>query len=194
VVVSGAPFHCTVAPERKLVPFTVSVKVAPPAIAEAGLRPVMTGVGATTVNVTAADGLPLVFVTVMFALPALAMKLAGTDAVNWVERSGDGAVSLLAPPLGSLLSGNLVEPTSVVVSGVPFHCTVAPVRKPVPLTVRVNAGPPAVAEVGLRLEMTGVGTPIGRATPGEALPPLLIAVMVALPEFAIKLACTDAVS
>ncbi len=104
-------------------------------------------------------------------------------------------VSLLIPPLiCALPNGNMAEPTDVVVSGMPFHCTVAPEKKPVPFTVSVNAGPPAVAEVGLKLEMTGVGTVIGRAIPAEALPPLLIAVMVALPGSEIRLAGTAAVS
>ncbi len=170
VVVSAAPFHCTAAPERKLVPFTVSVNAAPPAVAEVGLRLLMRGVGALMGNVAAADGLPPVFTAVTLALPELAIKLAVTAAVNWVEL------------------------TNVVVSAEPFHCTAAPETKFVPLTVNVNAGPPAVAEVGLRLEMAGVGTLIAKATPAEGVPPLLIAVMVALPALAIRLAGTAAVS
>ncbi len=63
-------------------PFTVSVNAAPPAVAEVGLRLLMTGVGALMENVAAADGLPPVFSTVMLALPALAIRLAGTAAVN----------------------------------------------------------------------------------------------------------------
>jgi hypothetical protein len=45
----------------------------------------------------------------------------------------------------------------VVTNGELFHCTVAPERKPDPLTVRVSAGPPAVAEGGERLVTMGGG-------------------------------------
>ena len=48
---------------------------------------------------------------------------------------------------------NCKELTYVVVSGVPFHCTTAPDKigfSEPPLTVRVDAGPPATAELGLR--------------------------------------------
>ncbi len=81
-MVSAAPFHCTAAPERKLVPFTVSVNAAPPAVTEVGLRLLITEDGALMGNVAASDGLPPVLVTVMLALPTLAIKLAGTAAVN----------------------------------------------------------------------------------------------------------------
>jgi hypothetical protein len=63
----------------------------------------------------------------MVAVPELAIRLAATVAVNCVAL------------------------TYVVVRGVPFHCTIDPVTKPIPFTVRVKAGPPAVAVVGLRL-------------------------------------------
>jgi hypothetical protein len=50
-VVSELPFHCTaVLPETKFVPLTVSVKVAPPGAADAGLR--LEIVGATMVWLT----------------------------------------------------------------------------------------------------------------------------------------------
>ncbi len=170
VVTSAAPFHCTAAPERKPVPLTVSVNAGPPALTEAGLRLLMTGVGPLMGNVAAADGLPPVFVTVTLALLALAIRLAATAAVNCVEL------------------------TKVVVSGVPFHCTTAPARKFVPLTVSVNAAPPAVAEIGLRLVMVGVGAVSGNAIAADGLPPVLIAVIFALPALAIKLAGTAAVN
>ncbi len=170
VVVSAVPFHCTLAPERKLVPLTVSVNPAPPAVAEVGLRLVIAGVGALMGNATAVDGVPDKLTAVMLALPALAIKLAGTAAVNCAEL------------------------TNVVVSAVPFHCTVAPERKPVPLTVNVNPAPPAVAEVGLRLVIVGVGALMGNATAVDGVPDKLTAVMLALPALAIKLAGTAAVN
>jgi len=39
--------------------------------------------------------------------------------------------------------------TNTVVLGFPFHNTVAPVTKPLPFTVNVNAAPPGTADVGL---------------------------------------------
>jgi hypothetical protein len=51
VVVRLDPFHCTLEVLRKLEPFTVSVKAAPPVIAEAGLKLEMDGMGLFTENV-----------------------------------------------------------------------------------------------------------------------------------------------
>ena len=42
-----------------------------------------------------------------------------------------------------------MEETNVVVSGVPFQFTVAPLTKLVPFTVKVNCGDPAKHELGL---------------------------------------------
>src|SRR5438105_4982477 len=52
--------------------------------------------------------------------------------------------------------------TNVVGRSDPFHRTVAVIRrppKPLPFTVSVNAGPPAVAEVGLIAEIIGAARP-----------------------------------
>jgi hypothetical protein len=109
--------------ETKPVPLTVSVNAAAPAVAVFGLRDVMTG-PAVMVKVAPADVTPF-STTVTVAVPAEAMRFAGTWAVNWLEF------------------------TKVVVSAVLFHWTIAPERKPVPFTVRMKAGPPAVAARGL---------------------------------------------
>jgi hypothetical protein len=61
------------------------------------------------------------FTTVTDAVPALAMSLAGIEEVN------------------------LVALTYVVVSPVPFHCTLEVGANFVPFTVRVKATPPAAA-------------------------------------------------
>ena len=50
-----------------------------------------------------------------------------------------------------------VNETYVVARLDPFHCTVDPLMKLLPLTVRVNAAPPAVVEDGLRNVMAGAG-------------------------------------
>ncbi len=78
-------------------PFTVRVNDAPPAVAEDGDRPVMAGVGTPIKKLEGAEGLPLVLIAVMLALPEFAMRLADTAAVTWVAL------------------------TKVVVSGAPFH-------------------------------------------------------------------------
>ena len=93
----------------------------------------ITGVAAI-VNVCAVDVAPghVGLVTVIDAVPAVAMRDAGTVAVNCVEE------------------------TNVVLSGVPFQFTVAPLTKLVPLTVKVNCGPPAVVQVGLSELMVGL--------------------------------------
>jgi hypothetical protein len=85
---------------------------------------VITGVAAI-VNVCAFDVPPHGVTTVTEAVPAVAMRAAGTVAVSCVAE------------------------TNVVVSAVAFHFTVEPERKLVPFTVKVNCGPPAVAQVGL---------------------------------------------
>ena len=69
--------------------------------------------------------------TVTLAVPAVAMSAALMLAVNWVLD------------------------TNVVGRFVPSQRTVASAIKPVPFTVRVKAGPPAVADEGLKLVMLG---------------------------------------
>ena len=149
---------------------TVSVKAAVPAVTETGLRVEMTGVGTLIGSATATDALPPVLIAVMLALPALAIRLAGTAAVNCVEL------------------------TNVVANAVPFQRTAAPERKLVPFTVRVNAGPPAIAEVGLKPVIVGVGALTGNGADADGFPPALSAVMLTLLALAIRLAGTDAVS
>ena len=85
---------------------------------------VITGVLAI-VNVCAFDAPPHGVTTVIEAVPAVAIREAGTVAVSWVEE------------------------TNVVASAVAFHFTVEPETKLVPFTVRVNCAPPAVAQLGL---------------------------------------------
>jgi hypothetical protein len=132
VVASAVPFQFTVESETNLVPLTVNVKSAPPAIAQVGLSELIVGVP-LIVNVTAFDVAPQVpgFTTAIEAVPGLAMLAFGTVAVSRVEE------------------------TNVVVSEVPFHFTVEPETKFVPVTVKVNCAPPAVAQVGLSELMVG---------------------------------------
>lgn len=71
--------------------------------------------------------------TVTLAVPAVAMSEAGIAAVNCVAL------------------------TNVVVRALPFHCTIEALVKFVPLTVKVNATPPATPELGLIAVVVGAG-------------------------------------
>jgi hypothetical protein len=71
--------------------------------------------------------------TVTCAVPATAISDAGIAAVSRVEE------------------------TNVVTRSAPFQRTTEFVTKPLPFTVNVNAAPPAVRDVGLRLVVVGTG-------------------------------------
>ena len=75
--------HFTIAPESKLEPLTVNVKAVPPAVAEEGDRLLLAGADALIVNVVPGD-VPAEVVTVTIAVPAVAVRPAGTTAVSWV--------------------------------------------------------------------------------------------------------------
>src|ERR1044072_1921891 len=70
----------------------------------------------------------------------------------------DPALAIIASVTGAV---TLVALTNVVVNWVEFQTTFAPDAKPVPFPVRVNAAPPAMAEVGLRLVIAADG--VGQA-------------------------------
>jgi hypothetical protein len=118
---------------------------------------VIAGVAAI-VNVCAFDVPPHGVTTVIEAVPAVAMRAAGTVAVSCVAE------------------------TNVVVSGVPFQFTVEPETKLVPFTVNVNCEPPAVAQVGLSEPIVGTAriviTSVALAELQEPAP--LLAVIVTL--------------
>src|SRR6185503_1078086 len=79
VVGSGDPFHCTVLPLSKVVPFTVKVKPVAPAVRELGTRLVIPG-GEIIVNTDGPDTYPSGTATVTLAVPAVVNRLAGTAA------------------------------------------------------------------------------------------------------------------
>jgi hypothetical protein len=168
VVVSAVPPQFTVAPEIKFVPFTVRVNAEPPAVAAAGERLAIVGAAALIAKVAAGE-VPAESFTVTLAVPAVAIRLAGTAAVNCVAL------------------------TNVVVNAVLPHCTVAPEIKFAPFTVRANAAPPAVADEGERLVIVGGAWLIVNVAPVD-VPPELVTVTVAEPAVAIRLAGTSAVS
>jgi hypothetical protein len=135
VVVRAVLFHSTVDPLTKLLPFTVSVKVALPPTAEVGDIDEITGKGLLIVNVNAPEVPPpsAGLNTVTEAVPLLTTSPAGTDAVNWVAL------------------------TNVVVSATPFQFTTELLTNPLPFTVSVNVASPAVANVGASDVATGTG-------------------------------------
>ena len=135
VVVRGLLFHWTMEDETKLEPVTVTVNAALPATATLGLRELSAGAGLLMVNVNALEVPPpgAGVETATLAVPAVAMSAAAMLAVK------------------------LVLEARVVARALPFHWTVEEEIKFEPVTVRVRAVPPAVAELGLREEREGVG-------------------------------------
>ena len=122
------------------------------------------------VSVTAFDVAPQL-TTVTDAVPAVAIREAGTVAVSCVDE------------------------TNVVVSAVPFQFTVEVETKFVPFTVNVKSGPPGARQVGLMVVMDGVAM-IVKITAFDVPPqgPRLITVMEAVPGLAMLALGTLAVS
>src|SRR5206468_3255993 len=110
--------------------------------------------------------------TVTEAVPAVAMSAAGIAAVSCVAL------------------------TKVVVRAAPFHCTVLPVTKPVPVAVSVKAAPPAVAVAGDTDVSVGAGLFTESGCAAEVPPPGVgvTAVTLAVPTAAMSAAVIAAVS
>jgi hypothetical protein len=149
VVVKVEVFQCTLEPETKFDPLTVSVKAGPPALALLGEIELIAGTGLLTVNVFAADVPPPGpgFVTVTMILPAVAISAAEIAAVSWW----------------------LLE--NVVVRAAPFHFTTEVVTKFEPFTVSVKAAPPAVALAGEMEVTVGLGLLIVNVSEFDGPPP-----------------------
>jgi hypothetical protein len=137
VVVRALPFQFTVEAATKPPPLTVKVNAALPAGAALGEieLSVGTGLGIEMLNDTAPEVPPpgAGFTTVIEAVPVAAMSAA-----------------LIAAP-------SCVALTKVVVRGLPFQSTREAATKPLPVTVRVNAAAPAVAELGASVLKAGTG-------------------------------------
>ena len=110
------------------------------------------------VKVSEFDVPPHGVTTVIEAVPAVAMRAAGTVAVSRVE-----------------------DPNAVA-SGLPFQFTVEPKTKLLPLTVSVNCGPPAAVQVGLSELIVGAALMVITRVAVAALqePAPLLAVIVTL--------------
>jgi hypothetical protein len=147
VVVRALPFHWIVEEETKLDPVTVSVNAAPPAPAELGFSDVAVGDGLLIVNASGLEVPPpgAGVVTVTMALPAVAISAAVMAACK------------------------LVLETKVVVRAFPFHWIFEEDTKLLPVTVSVNAAPPAVAELGFSEPLASDGTGLFVEPPPEVL-------------------------
>jgi hypothetical protein len=146
----------------------VRINVGPPARTDAGNNEEITGAGLLIANDAAPDVPPpgLGLLTVMLALPAVAMFVAVTAAVS------------------------CVADTNVVVRLEPFHCTVELEMKLVPFTASENAPPPAVAKDGEIDAIAGDGFEVAVVLPLPLPPQLAIAIpMPITPKRAKLLAC-----
>jgi hypothetical protein len=177
VVLSGTPAQSTVDVDIKFVPLTVRVNAAPPVVADDGASELMTGTGFVLpeiVNVALLEVPPpgVGLLTVTPAVPAVAMLPAGIWAVI------------------------LTVVTYVVASGVPFQLTTELPTKLLPLTVSVNAAPPAVALEGDNEVMAGAGLFTAKVRVPDVPPPGvgLARVILAVPVLAISVAGTCAVT
>jgi hypothetical protein len=123
LVARGLPLKFTTEVGTKFRPVTVSANAAVPAVALAGENIEIAGTGLFTVKLAAPDVPPpgAGLFTVTLNVPAVAMSEARIAAVTCV-------------PL-----------TNVVTRALPFTFTLVPLTKPVPFTVSVNPGLPAVA-------------------------------------------------
>ena len=137
VVVRAEPFQFTTEPLTNPLPFTANVNPVDPTVTLLGVIEVSTGrgLGAVIVKTAAAEAPPpgAGFRTVTCAVPAAATSAAVTAACSCVVL------------------------TRVVVREEPFHCTVEPVKNPLPFTMSVKPGAPATAVEGETEEMTGAG-------------------------------------
>jgi hypothetical protein len=87
-----------------------------------------------------------------------------------------------------------VAEAKVVVSAELFHSTVSPETKLVPVTVRVNPEPPAVALAGASELTVGAGAAMAKLTELEVAPPGACTLTAAEPEVAMSVEDTAAVS
>jgi len=149
VVALVAPLNFTTDDETNPVPFTVRVNAVPPAVALVGMIEVAVGAGLLIVNVWPPEVPPpgAGFVTVTFAVPAVAISAAEIAAVNCAAL------------------------TNVVVFDAPLNFTTDVDTKPEPFTVRVKPAPPAVALVGEIDVSTGTGLLIAKACAFDVPPP-----------------------
>jgi hypothetical protein len=160
--------------ETKFVPLTVSVNAAPPATCVCP-SDASVGTGLLTVKVRTIAG-PVTGAGLLIEtlnVPALAMSVVVIGAVS---------CELL---------------TNVVVFCVPLNVIVAPFRKPLPLTVSVNAAPPARVLAGERETPVGCPLLMVNCAAGAEVPPPgagFVTVTPTTPALAMSVVAMEAVS
>ena len=178
VVTLFAPPKFTVAPLTKFVPFTVNVSAPEPAATPVGESEVTVGTGfvaAVTLKFTEFDAPPpgVGFVTITAGVPTVATSTGRIEAVSCVEL------------------------TNVVPRVTPPKLSVAPLTKPVPLIVNVNAVEPAAMLVGDKVVIVGTGLFTWNVTLFVDVPPPgvgFVTLIWKVPEAAISLAKIAAVT
>jgi hypothetical protein len=151
VVVRLAPFQRTREAGTKPLPLTVSVRAPLPAETLAGDSPLTVG----TAERAAA-------LTEKVAAPEVPPPGAGVTTVTGTERA-------LARSAAVIAARSWVALTNVVVRLAPFQRTREAGTKPLPLTVSVSGGLPAVALAGPRLLTLGTGERAGAVTANVAV-------------------------
>jgi hypothetical protein len=169
----GGTFIC--ANPRAVVVIVIVVLV--PAVTDAGLNDALAPVGKPlAVNVTVPGNAPptvavaivkfaeLPAVTVCVVVVALTLKsvIVNVNAFD-VPPPGVGFTTVIAAVPDEAISAaviaavNEVALTNVVTRALPFHCAVDPLMKLVPVSVIVNAAPPAPVSVGEIAVSVGTG-------------------------------------
>src|SRR5438552_3985267 len=133
----------------KPVPFTVSVKAASPSVLLVGLMLINEGTRLLTEKLLEPDVPP----------PGSGLK---TEMGN-----EPGAVKSAAV----IWAVNFAALTNVVRRSLPLKRTIEPLMRPVPLTVSVNSPAPAIATVGEKLTIEGVGLMTERGSVADVPPP-----------------------
>ena len=207
-------FRRSAEPVRAVVVTVIMVLV--PGVTEVGLNFAAAPVGSpVTVNVTGfvrvpptvaveianAAGWPAATVSVGVELETAKSAIVSVRAAE-VPPPGNGlnTVTKMAPPLVRSPAGTMavtcVALTIVVVNATPFHSTTVPAKKFVPVSVSVNAAPPAFAVVGESEPKVGNGSLIVNVIAADTPPPgaEFNTVIAAVPPAAMSMAGTTAVS
>ena len=125
-------------------------------------------------------------VVVAAKLIASEVKLVGAGFVTVTGNEPSTAISAAV-----IAAVKVLELTNVVVRLLPFHFTTAPLTKPKPVTVSVNAGSPTSAVNGVRPMMAGMTV---KVTALEIKLPDVMTVMGKVPTVVISVATIDALN
>jgi hypothetical protein len=170
VALSAAPFHKTLSPLTKLLPFTVSVKPEPPATTLDGEIVVIDGVAAVIVKLAEFEVAPPGACTLTDVVSVAETRVEETVAVSWLAD------------------------TNAVLRAEPFHKTLSPLTKLLPFTISVKPELPATTLDGEIVVIDGVAAVIAKLKEFEAAPPGACTLTDAVPVVAIRIEETVAVN